>query len=242
MVSVIIPTYNRGKHLPHVTKCLVDCLKMTYGVFEVIFVDDGSTDDSQKVLKDLCEQYVEVVAIIMAHNSGQQNATLAGIRHAKHHVVLTMDDDLRYGLTGIDELVETLNEGYDVVYGIPCIDNLSGVRSIGTWFKEVVFRSFCHKPKDVKLTSFRALKGPVIDYIKEDQSMNVYISARTLQYTDRIGNIGVKCNESLGLPTNYTFKRLVNLLVQVLRNYSSLGLKLKLNRHGQQYTIKEIYS
>ena len=111
MISVIIPTYNRGEHLIHVTKSLLDYLKRTYEVFEVIFVDDGSIDDTESVLKVLCDRHVEVGAIIMAHNCGQQNATLAGIRQAKYQVVLTMDDDLRYGLTGIKELVEKLNQG-----------------------------------------------------------------------------------------------------------------------------------
>lgn len=241
MISVIIPTYNRGDYLPQVTKRLLGYLEGDFSSFEVIIIDDGSKDNTKEVVKHLCRQYEDVRGIIMANNYGQQNATLAGIRQAKYPTVLTMDDDLRYGLEGIRDLVNGLDQGYDVVYGVPDDVNTLGLRPMGTWLKELIFRSLCHKPKGVKLTSFRALKGPVIGYIKKDQTMNVYLSARTLQFTDRISNVKVTSHESLDLPTNYTFKKLLVLLIQVFRNYSRIGLKLKLNQLGHQYAIEEIY-
>jgi len=242
MISVVIPTYNRGEHLPQVTEKLIGYLKANYDEFEVIYVDDGSADQTQKVLKDLTMDYGQVTAIILASNAGQQNATLAGIRQAKYPQVLTMDDDLRYGLEGIHQLVDQLSQGYDVVYGIPKEDKTKAVRTLGTWLKEGIFRRFCAKPKGLRLSSFRVMHGGVIDYIKEDQSKHVYISARTLQYTNQLCHVAVPCEDALVLPTTYTFRKLLLLLIHVFSQYSSIGRRLNLNHRGQQYCIKEVYS
>ncbi len=111
MVSVVIPTYNRGTSLEYVCLVLTEYLAENYESYEVILVDDGSGDHTAKVIGQLCQQYKHVKGLVLEANVGQQNATLAGIRITTKPLVITMDDDLRYGLKGIKTLIEKLHHG-----------------------------------------------------------------------------------------------------------------------------------
>lgn len=241
MVSVIIPTYNRGTSLEYVCLVLTEYLAEFYPSYEVILVDDASGDHTAKVVALLCQQYAHVKGLVLANNVGQQNATLAGIRMATKPLVITMDDDLRYGLKGIKALIDKLDEGYKVVYGIPGSEVSSGVRRHGTGLKELFFRWFCGKPSKVKLTSFRVMTEEVVDYIKKDTSMKVYLSASILQTTKAIANVSVQSEYALKLRSNYTFKTLFDVMWQVFCQYSGPGAWLKLRKEGPQYQIKEMF-
>ena len=241
MVSVVIPTYNRGTSLEYVCLVLTEYLAENYESYEVILVDDGSGDHTAKVIGQLCQQYKHVKGLVLEANVGQQNATLAGIRITTKPLVVTMDDDLRYGLKGIKALVEKLDEGYKVVYGLHSGSVGSRVRRNGTGFKELFFRLFCGKPSKVKLTSFRVMTKEVVDFVKKDQAVNVYISAAILQTTKSLATIEVQSDGALDLPTNYTFKSLVRIMWQVFCQYSVPGQWLRLRKEGQQYQIKEIH-
>lgn len=240
MVSVVIPTYNRGSSLEYVAYVLVDYLQTHYPSYEVILVDDASTDHTAKVIGRICKDYPSVKGLILSENVGQQNATLAGIRQASQPLVVTMDDDLRYGLEGIQLLIDTLDKGYKVVYGIPSPLVGSRVRRRGTDLKEVFFRLFCGKPSKIKLTSFRVMSHDLVEEVKKDQATKVYLSAAILQYTKAIANVEVAGEGALNLPSNYTMKKLLKIMWQVFCNYSKPGKKLRLRKVGKQYKVKEI--
>ena len=81
----------------------------------------------------------------------------------------------------------------------------------------------------------------VVDFVKKDRAVNVYISAAILQTTKSIATIEVQSDGALDLPTNYTFKSLVRIMWQVFCQYSVPGQWLRLKKEGQQYQIKEIH-
>lgn len=241
MVSVVIPTYNRGTSLEYICLVLTEYLDIHYPSYEVILVDDASKDHTAKVIARLCKDYPSVKGIILEDNVGQQNATLAGIHRATKPLVITMDDDLRYGLDGIQILIETLDKGYEVVYGVPTALVSNQVRRRGTNFKELFFRWFCGKPANVKLTSFRIMSQEVVDYVKKDDAVKVYISAAILQFTKNIANVEVDGEGALNLRSNYTLKSLIKVMWHVFCQYSKLGKLLGLRKVGQQYKVKEIF-
>jgi glycosyltransferase involved in cell wall biosynthesis len=117
-LSLIIPVYNEAENLPILYDCIHQTLKTIQGIWEVIFIDDGSSDHSFEVLKSLVEtdpEHVRVVAF--RRNFGQTAAITAGIDHAQGEIIVLMDADLQNDPADIPTLLAKLDEGYDLVSG-----------------------------------------------------------------------------------------------------------------------------
>lgn len=117
-LSVVIPVLNEAEGLPLLKKALDNALSKVYQSWEVIFVDDGSSDESPQVLEQLVAADPEHTRVIfLFRNFGQTTAISAGIDHAQGEVIVLIDADLQNDPADIPLLVEKLNEGYDVVSG-----------------------------------------------------------------------------------------------------------------------------
>jgi glycosyltransferase involved in cell wall biosynthesis len=117
-LSLIIPVYNEAKNLPILYDSIQQTLKANKNMWEVIFVDDGSTDDSFDVLRSLVEKDPEHVRVVaFRRNFGQTAAITAGIDHAQGEIIVLMDADLQNDPADIPMLLAKLDEGYDLVSG-----------------------------------------------------------------------------------------------------------------------------
>lgn len=239
MLSIVIPTYNRSKNLIENVEKIDQVLSREGLVYELIFVDDGSLDDTKDILKVLSEDVENISGIVLAGNSGQQNATLAGIRQAKYAFVMTMDDDLSYNPLSIVALYKEMEKGYSVVYGVPVDKHHRFHRNVGTMIKEMIFFLLLRKPFGIRLTSFRIMTRQVADYVGKDGCSKVYISARTLKLTKNIGNLQV-IRLTKGETSHYNLWKLIHLLLGVVSNYSFISPLFK-SDNKKQYEIKEIF-
>jgi len=115
-VSVVIPVYNEEKNLPILIPQIIDVLKPLDKKFEILLVDDGSTDKSLDVIKDFCGKFMEVRYIKFLKNAGQSAAFDAGFRNALGEIVVTLDADLQNDPKDIPKLLSFVPE-YDVVCG-----------------------------------------------------------------------------------------------------------------------------
>jgi glycosyltransferase involved in cell wall biosynthesis len=117
-LSLIIPVYNEAENLPILYECIQDTLKPIQSIWEVIFVDDGSTDHSFDVLKSLVEKDPEHIRVVsFRRNFGQTAAITAGIDNAQGEIVVLLDADLQNDPADIPMLLAKLDEGYDLVSG-----------------------------------------------------------------------------------------------------------------------------
>ena len=117
-LSLIIPVYNEAENLPILYDCIHQTLKTIQGIWEVIFIDDGSTDHSLEVLKSLVETDPEHVRVVsFRRNFGQTAAITAGIDHAQGEIIVLLDADLQNDPADIPMLLAKLDEGYDLVSG-----------------------------------------------------------------------------------------------------------------------------
>ena len=117
MVSIIIPVFNEEENVFPLYEKLISVLKPLARAYEVIFVDDGSTDHTLKQLKSLCEQDPTVKVISFLRNYGQTSALTAGIDFSKGKIIIPMDGDLQNDPEDILLLLQKMEEGYDVVSG-----------------------------------------------------------------------------------------------------------------------------
>lgn len=116
-VSVAIPIFNEEENIPHLLEKLEAALTPLGKPFEVIMVDDGSTDRSAQVLRRLKPRYPWLKVIFLRRNFGQSAAFTAGIDHARGEIIVTMDGDLQNDPADIPKLLKKIEEGYDVVSG-----------------------------------------------------------------------------------------------------------------------------
>ena len=118
-ISIIVPLYNEAESLPHLFEWIERVMNEHSFSHEVIFVNDGSTDDSWKVIETLHKQAPEVVhAIEFRHNYGKSAALYCGFKAAEGDVVITMDADLQDSPDEVPELYRMVKEdGYDLVSG-----------------------------------------------------------------------------------------------------------------------------
>jgi glycosyltransferase involved in cell wall biosynthesis len=116
-VSVLIPIFNEEGNLPLLYDKLALALKKTGRPYEIIFVDDGSSDGSLEILLDLREKNPNVKIISFSRNFGQTAALSAGIDCSKGDIIIPMDGDLQTDPEDILPLLQKIEEGYDVVSG-----------------------------------------------------------------------------------------------------------------------------
>jgi glycosyltransferase involved in cell wall biosynthesis len=117
MLSVVIPAYNEEENVPILYEKLKKVLDSLGQDYEIIFVDDGSTDGTYQRLKQLAEKDSRLKVIRFKRNYGQTAAMSAGFEHAKGDVIITLDADLQNDPEDIPLLLEKLEEGYHVVSG-----------------------------------------------------------------------------------------------------------------------------
>ncbi len=116
-VSVVIPVYNEVESVPHLLEAIAQTLQTQGLRYEIVAVDDGSTDGTTPLLKRLAQERMDLRAVLLRRNYGQTAAMAAGFHNAKAPVIVTLDGDLQNDPTDIPKLLEKLEEGYDLVSG-----------------------------------------------------------------------------------------------------------------------------
>ena len=223
--SVVIPVYKSQATLPSLVERLDKVLSSLADDYEVILVNDDSPDQSWDVIVTLSKQYPCVQGIDLMRNYGQHNATLCGVRLARHEIVITMDDDLQHPPEEIHLLLEKLGEGFDVVYGVPKKLPHSWWRNLGSVLTKLMLVSAMGSKTVRDVSAFRAfrtnLRQAFDGYNNPDVMIDVLLSWGTTRFA------GVMVDEqprSFG-KSNYTFGRLLRLSLLYLTNFSTKPLR-----------------
>jgi len=130
-ISLVIPVYNEEENLPILEGEIRAAMEATGRPYEVIYVDDGSSDGSPEVLRALAQKDPRIRVIRQRRNHGQSAALDAGFRHARGSVVVTLDADLQNDPADIPRLLERIGE-YDVVSGVRARRRDSWVRKMSS--------------------------------------------------------------------------------------------------------------
>lgn len=134
-LSVVIPSYNEERHIPEMYRRLRAVLDASGLDWNILFVNNGSTDDSQTLLEGIARRDRRVTVVVLSRNFGSQGAHAAGLSLADGDAVVCMDGDLQDPPEVIPSFVEKWREGYDVVYGVR-------TRRLGTPLKNLFYRLF----------------------------------------------------------------------------------------------------
>ena len=115
-VSILVPSYNEAQSLELLHKEIVRVISTLENYkWEILFVNDGSRDNTMEVIKGLREKDGRISYVDLSRNFGKENAMLAGFDHAKGDAVIIMDADLQHPPAVIPEMIQKWEEGYDDV-------------------------------------------------------------------------------------------------------------------------------
>jgi glycosyltransferase involved in cell wall biosynthesis len=116
-ISVVVPVYNEAQNLKDLVDRIFQVMRAMERSFEVILIDDGSSDESPHLLRTLKPDFPELQVIFLRRNFGQSAAMTAGFDHSQGDIVVTMDGDLQNDPRSIPRIIAKLEQGYDLVNG-----------------------------------------------------------------------------------------------------------------------------
>ena len=223
--SIVVPVYNGSETIPLLVQKLNEILPGVAEAYEVILVNDGSRDPSWETIRDLTQQYPWVSGINLMRNYGQHNALLCGIRAAQYDVIVTMDDDLQHPPEEIPALLSKLEEGFDVVYGIPQREQHGLWRDLASQITKLALQSAMGAEIARKVSAFRVFRTQLRDAFAVYQSPFVSIDVLLTWGTTRFGAIPVRHSPRPIGKSNYTFRMLVAHALNMVTGFSALPLQ-----------------
>lgn len=226
VISVVIPAYNSRDSIPILIEKLDAVLSGPGQHFEIVIVDDGSSDDTWECLKILKQTYSNLKIIRLLRNSGQHNALLCGFSLAKGSIVITMDDDLQNPPEEVPKLIAAIQKGYDLAIGAYDSKQHSTGRNVGGKLIDAVQRRIFHLPSDFQLTSFRAVRKVVVDNVLSMGGAFPYMTSMLLSHTSRCVNVPVHHERRRFGASNYDVKSSFLLACNLLLSYSLYPLYL----------------
>jgi undecaprenyl-phosphate 4-deoxy-4-formamido-L-arabinose transferase len=218
-VSVVIPVYNSEKSIAELSHRLMKTLEGL--AFEIILVDDGSSDGTRALIKSMAGRHGEIRYIFFDRNYGQQAAIFAGLRKSSGEAVITLDDDLQHAPEDIPMILALLEE-YEGVFAFPEMKPHSGYRKLGSWMTHRLFNRLFSKDKELRISSFRGIRRALVDKMIAEETAFVYISALMIRHSHRLKTIYHQQYQRKHGDSNYSFKKLLALYLKILIHYGPL--------------------
>ncbi len=227
LISFVIPCYNSAKTI----EAVVEDVKRNVGSrdgydCEFILVNDGSADNTYAVIKELALKNKEIVAVNFSKNYGQASALMEGYRHTVGSYVFSLDDDGQAPVESIYELIDKLEEGYDVVFGKFDEIRQTGFRNFGSEVNYRMTQFLLDQPKDVRPTSFWVGKKFLIDEIAKYDGPYPYVQGLILRITRKMANVNVRHKERQEGRSGYTLKKLLGLWLNGFTAFSIVPLRI----------------
>jgi polyisoprenyl-phosphate glycosyltransferase len=224
--SIVIPVYNSegivGETIERTLKyCREEKLQ-----FELILINDNSTDNSWRIISEKARGNEEVVAIRLLRNYGQHVANLCGFRHATGDFIITMDDDLQNPPEEIGKLISLAEKGHDLGIGRFKEKKHSLFRRIGSRLVGQINKRIFNAPRGLILSNFRIIRKDVINRVCQHKTGYPYVPGMLLMYASRPANVEVEHQKRITGASNYNIWRILKLISEILFNYSSFPLRL----------------
>jgi polyisoprenyl-phosphate glycosyltransferase len=225
MISIVVPVFNEEGNLHELYHRIAAVMKHVGLSFELIFVDDGSTDRSLDIMLELSEKDNNVKIIQLTRNFGHQSAIIAGIDHAHGEAVITIDSDLQHPPELIEKLIEKWHEGNDIVY--TCRDQTQDA----SLFKNVTARCFyslVNRLSEVSISTgtadFRLLDRSVVESLQAFEERSIFLRGIINWVGFRQAAIRYRAAARYSGKSKYSFLRMLRFATDGITSFSSIPL------------------
>lgn len=226
-LSIVIPVYNESDNLEQLYQRLTNSLDKQGKSYEILFINDGSKDNSYELLNELQQRRPEQIRIIHFNgNFGQHMAVMAGFERVRGEVVITLDADLQNPPEEIPALVQAIEKGHDYVGGVRQKRQDSFFRryasKLNNWLR--------YKMTKIRLTDqgcmLRAYSRPLIDRMVASKETSLFIPAQAYSLSNSPTEIDVAHDAREAGESKYNLYRLLRLNFDLMTGFSLLPLQV----------------
>jgi len=225
--SIVAPIYNEMDNLPELYRRVKEVMDSSGEAWELVLVDDGSTDGSTEKIRELAEKDKTVRPVIFARNFGHQIAITAGWDYARGDAVVIIDADLQDPPEVILELAKKWKEGYEVVYAV------RAEREGESWFKlwtASLFYRLIYQITDVKIPldtgDFRLMDRKVVDVMKTMRERHRFPRGMSAWVGFKQVGVDYKRAARFAGETKYPFKKMFRLALNAITSFSYFPLQV----------------
>ncbi|MCF8463931.1 MAG: glycosyltransferase family 2 protein [Flavobacteriales bacterium] len=227
-VSVVIPIYNEEKNIPTLYGRLSTVFAgLNLRSFEFVFVNDGSTDDSMKLLKQLSIEHKHVAFVDLSRNFGHQIAVTAGLDYCKGDRIIIIDADLQDPPELIADLLSKMNEGYDVVYAKRKVRKGEGFmkRQTAKWFYRILDKITSVKiPVDTG--DFRVISRRVLTVLQQMPEREKFLRGQIAWMGFNQTFVEYDRDQRNAGDTGYTWRKMIRFALDGITSFSNFPLKM----------------
>jgi len=225
--SIMAPIYNEIENLPELYRRVKEVMNSSGEAWELILVDDGSTDGSTDKIRELAKKDKIVRPVIFARNFGHQVAITAGWDYARGDAIVIIDADLQDPPEVILELAKKWKEGYEVVYAV------RSEREGESWFKKftaAMFYRIIYSITDVKIPvdtgDFRLMDRKVVDVLKQMKERHRFPRGMSAWVGFRQIGVTYKRAARVAGVTKYPFRKMLKLALNAITGFSYFPLQV----------------
>lgn len=225
LLSIVIPAYNEEKNIPQLLKKLFPILKK-YN-WEIIFVDDGSTDKTPQIIKDFAQKDKRIKLISFQRNFGHQIALTCGYKYAKGDCVITMDADLQDPPEIIEKMIKKWQEGYDIVYGQRLdrqTDSFFKRTTADLFYRLINFLSDVPIPKHV--ADFRLVDKKVVEFLNTLPEKARFLRGLVAWPGFKSTIVRYKREKRFAGKTHYSLSKMLNFALDGIIAFSTKPLRI----------------
>jgi dolichol-phosphate mannosyltransferase len=225
--SIIAPIYNEVENIPALYPRIREVMDQTGETWELILVDDGSTDGSTDLIRALKTQDARVRPVIFARNFGHQIAVTAGLDYARGEAVVIIDADLQDPPEVILEMIQKWQQGYEVVFAE------RSEREGETWFKQFtasLFYRLIYRITDVDIPldtgDFRLLDRKVVAVMNQMRERHRFLRGMSVWVGFQQTGVRYKRAARYAGETKYPFKKMLKFATDAITSFSYFPLQL----------------
>ncbi len=225
-LSVVVPLYNEEENIPELHRRLTRAVERIGLAYELVFVNDGSSDRTAAMLREIQEEDFRVVVLSLSRNFGHQAAITAGLDHARGEAVIVMDGDLQDPPEVLDQFVEAWHQGHDVVYAIRTKRKENFLKRACYALFYRVLRASCEFDIPLDSGDFCLMDRKVVEALKRLPEKQRFVRGlRTFVGFRQFGLRYERSARHAGKP-KYNLAALSRLAMDGFFNFSSLPLRL----------------
>lgn len=225
-VSIVIPMFNEEENFHDLSTRLLKTMDADKRSYEVIFIDDGSTDKTPEMLTTLFKKRSDVVRVITFNgNYGQYVAILAGFEHVRGEVIVTLDADLQNLPEEIPDLLDKMEEGYDLVGGYR-------KKRHDNWFRTYASKTINYiraKTTGIQMRDhgcmLRAYKRYIIDEVVKTRETSTFITALAQKFAGKAIDFPVTHEERRKGISKYNLYKLIRITFDLMTGFSLAPLQ-----------------
>lgn len=225
--TIIAPIYNELENIPELYPRMREVLDRTGEPWEMILVDDGSTDGSTALIRKLAEKDARVRPVIFARNFGHQIAVTAGVDYARGDAVIIIDSDLQDPPEVILQLIDKWREGYEVVYAV------REERQGESWFKTTtasLFYRMIYRITDVDIPmdagDFRLMDRKVVEVMKQMREKHRFLRGMSAWVGFKQVGVSYKRQPRFAGETKYPLNKMIKLALNAVTSFSYFPLQV----------------